>query len=92
MSEHDDLSKIMDAMDNNKVTKIIPSPYHYYDPARNKFMKIISDNQARDVVDYSLLGLKSNDYGGIKPALIKLKSGVVALKIPYIELLRLFKE
>ena len=86
MSKYNDLSKIIDARNDNKITKIIPSPHHYYDPARDKFIR----DETRGVINYSILGLNSINEN--KPTLIKLKSGVIALKIPYIQLFRLFKD
>ena len=95
MSKYNDLGKIIDATDNNKVTKIIPSPHYYYEPRRNEFIQIVNDKIA---IKYSILGLNNDDDNNninndnAKPILIKLKTGDIALKIPYVELLKLFKE
>ena len=47
MSRYNDLSKIIDARNDNKIPKIIPSPHHYYDPTRDKFIKILNGHGTR---------------------------------------------
>lgn len=87
MSKYNDLSKIIDVMNKNKIVKIIPSPHHYYDSKRGKIMK------NPKVENYSILNLRFTNNNNNKPIIVKeKKSGFIALKIPYIELIPLYFE
>ena len=91
VSKSNDLSKIFNAMYYNKLTKVIPSPHHYYDPQTDEFKKILTERE----VTYSILRVcnnnKKNNNNATTAKLVKLRSGFIALKIPYLKLIRLFK-
>ena len=87
-SKYNDLSKIYDINSNQLIT-VIPTANHYYD------LKKIKKGKFKNISNYSILGFKThiinnNDYD--KAFLVKLKSGFIALKIPYMKLLRLYND
>lgn len=85
ISKYNDLSKIIDVTKKNKIIKIIPSPHHYYDLKKNRMMKDSKSDH------YSILDIYSTNDN--KPIIVKQKqSGFIALKIPYIESIPLFKD
>ena len=91
MSKYNDLSKIYD-ISNNKLFKTIPIPNSYYNSKYNKLMSIV---YLRTVKSYSLLGLNYDnihDDLNKKSTLIKLRSGVIALRIPYTKLFKLYND
>ena len=92
--------------DDRKSIIVIPSPDKYYDMRRKKFYPIIKKRREVLEYDCSVLGftpLKNTTNINTttttnttppspddKPTMIKLKTGFVALKIPYTELFELF--
>ena len=92
-SKYNDLSKIYD-INTNKLVEIIPSPNHYYDSEEGKIKKVIDKNNTGPILlkKYSILGINSNNNNDHKATLIKLKSGSIALKIPYVKLIIFYRE
>ena len=92
-SKYTDLSKIYD-LDSNKLMVTIPSPNYYYDVEEQKIKKIMDPMSENSVAkNYSILGLNNNNNNdNNKSSLIKLKSGFIALKIPYIKLFKFYVE
>ena len=83
-SKYNDLSKIYD-MKTKMLIKIIPSPIHYFDCKENKIGKI----PVNLLNKYSILGInKNNNNTNNRATLIKLKSGFIALKIPYMNIIK----
>ena len=89
MSKYNDLEKIINFSDN-KIIKKIPSPNYYYNYKQKKIYRIIK-NKDIAVNKYSLLGFNS-PINRNHAYLIKLKSGHIALRIPYTKLFILYKE
>ena len=92
-SKYDDLSKIYDIA-SNKLIKTIPSPKYYYNSKKKSFEKIINKNDPIFIKNYSILGLNNNNNNNNKnkASLIKLKSKIIALHIPYIKLFKLYED
>ena len=91
-SKYNNLSKIYD-MNTNELIEIIPSSMYYYDSKKGQIKK---DRVLDEFVsNYSILGMNKNNNNNSnkcitdKANLIKLKSGYIALKIPYIKILKL---
>ena len=91
VSKYNDLSNIYD-INNGRLFKTLRVPNFYYNSKAKKIQRIVYLNTVKN---YSLLGMT---YGNIfddfnkKAILIKLRSGVVALRIPYVKLFRFYKE
>ena len=95
ISRYNDLSKIYD-IKTNALYKIIPSPNYYYNFKQNCFVEIIDKKTKKNILkyDYSILGFDYNNNKNNKniPSLIKQKTGYIVLKIPYLKLIKLYKE
>ena len=87
-SKYNNLSEIYKFPNNKKVIKKIPSPNLYYNAKYDIFRPIIHKNDGK-FTNYSVLGLDNNNN---KARLIKFETGVIALKIPYLKLITLYKE
>ena len=101
MSKYNDLSKIYNINDDKKVIKTIYSPKYYYNVRLRKIEKIsnLIKNDNILVNNYSILGLNNNnnnndndDDDDDKAKLLKLESGYIVLKIPYLRLFKIYKE
>ena len=84
-SKYNELNKIYN--NNNELFITLPSPNHYYD-SKEKKIKNINDDDNIIYEPYSILGLNNNNNNA---TLIKLESGIVAVKIPYMKLFELYK-
>ena len=85
-SKYNDLSKIYD-LNSNKLILTIPSPNHYFDCEKKRIIHPIYQYSK-----YSILGLNDNNDDDNKSHLIKLNSGIIALKIPFMKLFKFYME
>ena len=91
-SKYNDLSEIYNH--ENKLININQSPNQYYNAYYNTFRPVIDKQLKQNLLDnYSILGLDNNNNNNDDVArLIKFKSGFIALKIPYLKLITLYKD
>ena len=96
-SKYNNLSEIYDMKTKIKV-KDIPSANYYYNSNKKVIERIINIKDTGPILskNYSILGIKNNNNNNNnnnnKATLIKFKSGIIALKIPYLKLIKLYRE
>ena len=90
-SKYNNLSEIYNFHNDENVIKKIPSPELYYNAKYDVFRPIIHKRDG-EFTNYSVLGLVNNINDNNKAMLIKFETGIVALRIPYLKLITLFKE
>ena len=88
-SKYQKLNEVIDLNNNGKVDFYIDNPSYYYDAKNKSVIPIVKLKNVKKY-NYSILGFDSYYETDVcKPMLIELKTGSVALKIPYNPLYKL---